>query len=137
MMDRPPHLKLAIDNATADTRHRGARPIPEDYGLTAADLRIWYAPGRAGVGLALLIAAGAAVAQAIEGARYSDPWVLGAFSGLLYGLFIGAAAGLGAMVLVLWADPLIGRAWPVYGRLRRYREALAVARRAEGERAER
>jgi len=137
-MNRPqhPHLKLAVDNALASApapgvRPEAARPIPEDYGLTAADLRIWYAPGRAGVGLALLIASGAALSQAIEGARFSQPWILGALSGLLYGAFIGGLAGLGAMVVVLWADPFVARLWPTYGRLRRYREALASARQVE------
>ena len=119
----PPHLKLAVDNARQET----ARPIPEDYGLTADDLRIWYAPGRVGVALALVVAAGTMIIQAIEGARYAEPWVLGALSGGIYGAFIGSFAGLGAMVAVIWADPLVARAWPTYGRLRRYRDALATA----------
>ena len=133
-MNRPqqPHLKLAVDNALASgVRPGAARPIPEDYGLTAAELRIWYAPGRAGVALALLIAAGAALSEAIDGAQHSQPWILGALSGLLYGAFIGGLAGLGAMVVILWADPLVARLWPTYGRLRRYREALASARQAD------
>ncbi|MCG5240569.1 hypothetical protein [Azospirillum doebereinerae] len=138
-MNRPqhPHLKLAVDNASAPGVPPGAaRPIPEDYGLTAADLRIWYAPGRAGVAVALLVAAVAALSQAIEGARFSQPWILGALSGLLYGAFIGGLAGLGAMVMILWADPLVARLWPTYGRLRRYREALASARQVEDGRSE-
>lgn len=121
-MDRP-HLKLAVDNARTQT----ALPIPEDYGLTADDLRIWYAPGRAGVALALLVAIGTIVMQAIEGARYAEPWVLGALSGALYGALIGLFAGLGVMAAVIWADPLLARAWPTYGRLRRYRDAVSAA----------
>ena len=35
------------------------------------------------------------------------------------------------MVLVHWCDPLVGMGWPVYARLRRYREDLAAARAAE------
>ncbi len=134
----PHHLKLAVDNGALPpsqppSRTGPARPIPEDYGLTASDLRVWYAPGRAGAAVGLVIAAGTALIQAIDGGRHADPWILGAVSGLLYGAFIGGLAGLGGMVLVLWADPVIGRLWPVYGRLRRYRDALAQARRAEPE----
>ncbi|WP_372396574.1 hypothetical protein [Azospirillum sp. HJ39] len=116
-------MKLAVDNA----RKEAALPIPEDYGLTANDLRIWYAPGRAGVALALLVATGTIVMQTIEGARYAQPWVLGALSGALYGTLIGIFAGLGVMVAVIWADPLVARAWPTYGRLRRYRDAVSAA----------
>lgn len=119
-----PHLKLAVDNA----RQEAARPIPEDYGLTAEDLRIWYAPGRVGIALALLVASGTIVMQGIEGARYAQPWVLGALSGGIYGAFIGSFAGLGTMVAVIWADPFVARAWPTYGRLRRYRDALTTAK---------
>jgi len=108
-----------------------ARPIPEDYGLTAADLRIWYSPGRAGAVLALLATAGMAWTEAVSGARYANPWILGALGGLLYGALIGGFAGLGLMVLVHWCDPVVGWAWPQYARLRRYREALAAARAAE------
>lgn len=136
-MNEPPprnHLRLAASNdLPAGDRAERARPIPEDYGLTAADLRIWYAPGRAGAVLAVLIAAGSALTQAIDGAQWSQPWILGAVSGLLSGAFIGGLAGLGAMVMVHWVDPLVGRAWPSYGRLRLYREALSQARRAEAE----
>lgn len=106
----------------------GARPIPEDYGLTAEDLRIWYSPGRAGVLLALLVTVGLALSYAIDGSRQSDPWIWGALLGLLYGAFFGGFAGLGALVLIHWADPLLGRLWPVYGRLRLYRDALQAAR---------
>ncbi|WP_448206171.1 hypothetical protein [Azospirillum sp. sgz302134] len=108
-----------------------ARPVPEDYGLTPADLRIWYAPGRVGALLALAATAGMAALQAYDGARVSDPWLLGALGGLLYGALIGGFAGLGLLVLVHWCDPMVGWAWPVYARLRRYREALAAARAAE------
>lgn len=108
-----------------------ARPIPEDYGLAAADLRIWYSPGRAGAVLALLATLGMASTEAFSGARYSDPWILGALGGLLYGGLIGGFGGLGLLVLVHWCDPLIGMAWPQYARLRRYRDALAAARAAE------
>jgi len=136
-MNEPPpyrHLRLAASNdLSADARAGRARPIPEDYGLTAADLRIWYAPGRVGAVLAGLIAVGTALMQAIDGARWSEPWILRAVSGLLSGAFIGGLAGLGAMVVVHWIDPLVGRAWPSYGRLRLYREALSQARRAEVE----
>lgn len=129
----PRSLRLvAGSDLTAAARAGRARPIPEDYGLTAADLRIWYAPGRVGAVLAVLVAAGSALMQAIDGARWSDPWILGALSGLFSGAFIGGLAGLGAMVMVHWTDPLLGRLWPPYGRLRRYREALSEARRAEG-----
>ncbi|SMH62698.1 hypothetical protein [Azospirillum agricola] len=142
----PPHLKLAVDNGAAAAppggaaaRNGFARPIPEDYGLTAADLRIWYAPGRVGLILALLVAGGTALMQMLANLRYTPPsildWILTALSGLLHGAFIGGLAGLGAMVLVHWIDPLIARSWPVYGRLRRYREALAQARRAGGDQA--
>ncbi len=107
-----------------------ARPIPEDYGLTPDDLRIWYAPGRAGAVLAVLATTGTAVAEAIAGARHADPWILGAVGGLFHGGLLGGFAGLGLLVLVHWCDPLIGRAWPEYARLRRYRDALASARAA-------
>ncbi len=131
------HLRLAVDNGPGGAgpagplRPEAARPVPEDYGLTAADLRLWYAPGRVGTALGLLIAAGNAAAQAIAGAARAEPWILGAVSGLFEGAFLGGLAGLGAMVLVHWADPLVARLWPPYGRLRLYREALSEARRAD------
>lgn len=108
-----------------------ARPVPEDYGLTQEDLRIWYAPGRVGALLALAATVGMAGIQAYDAGRLSDPWILGALPGLLYGALIGGFAGLGLMVLVHWCDPLVGMAWPVYARLRRYRDALAAAVAAE------
>lgn len=108
-----------------------ARPVPEDYGLTPEDLRIWYAPGRAGALLALAATVWMASVQAYDAGRLSDPWILGALPGLLYGALIGGFAGLGLMVLVHWCDPLVGMAWPAYARLRRYRDALAEAVAAE------
>ncbi|WP_175429706.1 hypothetical protein [Azospirillum argentinense] len=108
-----------------------ARPIPEDYGLTREDLRIWYAPGRVGVALALAATVGMAAVQAYDAGRLSDPWILGALPGLLTGTLIGGFAGMGLMVLVHWCDPLVGMAWPTYARLRRYRDALAAAIAAE------
>ncbi|MDQ2105527.1 hypothetical protein [Azospirillum isscasi] len=108
-----------------------ARPVPEDYGLTRDDLRIWYAPGRVGALLALAATVWMAGVQAYDAGRLSDPWILGALPGLLYGAMIGGFAGLGLLVLVHWCDPLVGMAWPVYARLRRYRDALAAAVAAE------
>ncbi len=108
-----------------------ARPIPEDYGLTREDLRIWYAPGRVGVALALAATVGMAAVQAYDAGRLSDPWILGALPGLLTGTLIGGFAGMGLMVLVHWCDPLVGMVWPTYARLRRYRDALAAAVAAE------
>ncbi|WP_029009869.1 hypothetical protein [Azospirillum halopraeferens] len=129
MTDDPriPHLRLVPPPA----RPASGRPVPEDYGLTLDDLNIPYAPGRVGVVLAVLITLASAVAEAwwdLRGGR-----ALAAAGSLLYGGMLGAFGGLGAFVLVHWADPLIGRMWPVYGRLRRYREALADARRASGD----
>ncbi len=117
--------------ASVSTADDAARPIPEDYGLTPADLRIWYAPGRVGALLALAATAGMAALEAWSGLRSVDGWVLGVLGGLLYGALFGGFAGLGLMVLVHWCDPLVGMAWPVYARLRRYREDLAAARAAE------
>ena len=108
-----------------------ARPVPEDYGLTPEDLRIWYAPGRVGALLALAATVGMAGVEAYDAGRLSDPWILGALPGLLYGALIGGFAGLGLMVLVHWCDPLVGLSWPAYARLRRYRDALAAAIAAE------
>ncbi|WP_200477464.1 hypothetical protein [Azospirillum brasilense] len=108
-----------------------ARPVPEDYGLTREDLRIWYAPGRVGAALAVAATVGMAAVQAYEAGRLSDPWILGALPGLLTGTLIGGFAGMGLMVLVHWCDPLVGMAWPAYARLRRYRDALAAAVAAE------
>lgn len=129
MADEPktPHLRLAALHG----RPAPGRPVPEDYGLTLDDLDIRYAPGRAGAVLAVAITAASAVAEAwwdLRGGR-----LLGSLGSLLYGGLLGAFGGLGAFALVYWADPLVGRLWPVYGRLRRYREALAEARRASGE----
>ncbi len=129
--ERPQRRWRVIEGGGAS--EDAARPIPEDYGLSPADLRIWYAPGRVGAVLALTATVGMAAVQAYGGARMTDPWILGALGGLLYGGLIGGFAGLGLLVLVHWCDPMLGLAWPVYGRLRRYREALAAARAAEGD----
>lgn len=115
---------------------KAARPVPEDFGLTSADLRIPYAPGRVGALLAGIATVGMAGLQAYSGFVTSDPWILGLVVGLLYGGLIGGFAGLGLLVLVHWGDPVLGWLWPVYGRLRRYREALAAARAAEHETAD-
>lgn len=134
---RPSRLRLVASNELsageriADAHPDAARPVPEDYGLNAADLRIRYAPGRVGAVLLLAITATTALVEAVAGARHVEPWPLGAVTGLLYGVFLGGFCGLGAMVLVHWCDPLLGRVWPTYGRLRRYREALSAARKAE------
>lgn len=108
-----------------------ARPVPEDYGLEAGDLRLWYSPGRAGAILMVASTLGLAVERAFDGAAHTLPQWLGAAVGFLYGALVGGFVGLGAMVLLIWCDPLLGRSWPTYGRLRRYREALAAARAAE------
>ncbi|WP_448192288.1 hypothetical protein [Azospirillum sp. sgz301742] len=108
-----------------------ARPVPEDYGLEAEDLRLWYSPGRAGAILTVLTTLGMAVNGAIDGAAHTLPQLLGAVVGFFYGALLGVFAGIGVMVLLLWCDPLLARSWPTYGRLRRYREALAAARAAE------
>lgn len=123
----PRHGDARPDGAAEAT----ARPVPEDYGLTREDLRIWYAPGRVGALLALAATVGMAGLQAYDAGRLSDPWILGALPGLLYGTLIGGFAGMGLMVLVHWCDPLVGMAWPAYARLRRYRDALAAAVAAE------
>lgn len=123
----------AVGNGRLRVAWDAARPVPEDFGLTPEDLRIRYAPGRAGAVLALAATAGTAGLQALDGVRYADPWILGAVGGLLYGTLIGGFAGLGLLALVHWCDPLIGWAWPAYARLRRYREALAAARAASGD----
>ena len=93
-----------------------ARPVPEDYGLEAEDLRLWYSPGRAGAILMVVSTLGLAVERAV---------------GFCYGALLGGFVGLGGLVLLTWGDPILARAWPTYGRLRRYREALAAARAAE------
>ena len=108
-----------------------ARPVPEDYGLEAGDLRLWYSPGRAGALLMVAAPLGMAVERAIDGAAHTLPQWLGAMVGFFYGALLGGFVGLGAMVLLIWCDPLFGRLWPTYGRLRLYREALAAARAAE------
>ncbi|HYG87485.1 MAG TPA: hypothetical protein VD978_14595 [Azospirillum sp.] len=108
-----------------------ARPVPEDYGLEAGDLRLWYSPGRAGAILMVAATLGLAVERAFDGAAHTLPQWLGAVVGFFYGALLGGFVGLGAMVLLIWCDPLFGRIWPTYGRLRRYREALAAARAAE------
>ena len=108
-----------------------ARPVPEDYGLEAEDLRLWYSPGRAGAILMAASTLGLAVERALDGAAHTLPQWLGAVVGFFYGALLGGFVGLGAMVLLIWCDPLFGRWWPTYGRLRRYREALAAARAAE------
>lgn len=108
-----------------------ARPVPEDYGLEAGDLRLWYSPGRAGAILMVASTLGLAVERAIDGAAHTLPSWLGAMVGFCYGALLGGFAGLGAMVLLIWCDPMLGRWWPLYGRLRRYREALAAARAAD------
>lgn len=108
-----------------------ARPVPEDYGLEAEDLRLWYSPGRAGAILTVVATLGMAVNGAIDGAAHTLPQLLGAVVGFFYGALLGVFGGLGGMVLLLWCDPLVARSWPTYGRLRRYREALAAARVSE------
>ncbi len=114
-----------------DDYQQAARPVPEDYGLEAGDLRLWYSPGRAGAILMVVATLGVAVERAFDGAAHTLPQWLGAVVGFFYGALLGGFAGLGGMVLLLWCDPLLARAWPTYGRLRRYREALAAARAAE------
>lgn len=127
--ERPSRRWRVIEGGGAS--EDAARPVPEDYGLTPADLRIWYAPGRVGAVLALVATVGMAALEAYEGARGAESWLLGALGGLLYGGLIGGFAGLGLLVLVHWCDPMVGWIWPVYARLRRYREDLAAARTAE------
>lgn len=107
-----------------------ARPVPEDYGLEAEDLRLWYSPGRAGAILMVLSTFGLAVERAFDGAAHTLPHWLGALVGFFYGALLGGFVGLGAMVLLLWFDPVLARSWPKYGRLRCYRDALAAARTA-------
>ena len=116
-----------------DDNEAAARPVPEDYGLEAEDLRLWYSPGRAGAILMVTATLGLAVERAFDGAAHTLPQWLGALVGFFYGALLGGFVGLGGMVLLLWLDPVLARSWPKYGRLRRYREAMAEARAAEAD----
>lgn len=125
----PEIVTRLADRRAAHAMGDAARPVPEDFGLTVEDLKISYSPGRAGSLLAIATTLVTAVYVGLDWWLWTNPWM--SVLGVLYGSLLGGFAGLGILALIHWCDPLLGSFWPTYARLRRYREALATARKAE------